>query len=228
LFTPDFDMVLLGTGDREHPTYSNAAVGIVNRFYMLEDYNNGDNACPSSSCPTPIQDNTDNTSTDVPSGLFDATTSQFDLTDSSYKGFYINLTHSGEKVVNAPTTVGGLTVFGTNTPIAPDPDICNANLGLARGYAVDPFTARGYFSQFNGGGLPPSPVSGQVQIGANRYFFLIGGPNSQEPEGTSGGGAPTPLKVTCTTEKAAIGACKVNIEPPPIRTRTYWYREHDE
>lgn len=230
--TKNFDAVLVGTGDREHPVYSNAAVNIINRFYSLKDKKIGSDACPLvggiATCSAVIADNTSSTADTKPDSptstdLCNATNAD-ETTNckNAADGFYITLkngTETGEKAVNAPTTIGGRTFFGTNTPIPPDPSICRANLGTARGYSVDVVTGESTFVTFDGGGLPPSPVSGLVSVDVNGETklipFLIGGGNAD----------PSCTGPDCTS---ALGGLKPPIPIKAIRTRTYWYREHDK
>jgi type IV pilus assembly protein PilY1 len=175
-------------------------------------------------------DDTDPTwpGTTVPADLFDATTTVYDPIVKP-KGFYMNLIFTvtnpdgttsvsrGEKVVNAPITVGGRTFFGTSTPIAPDPTVCSPNLGNARGYSIDVVTGESKFVQFAGGGLPPSPVTGLVTVD-------IGGVPTLVPF-LIGGGKPDCTGPDCTS---SLGAGKPPIPIVPVRTRSYWYREHDK
>ena len=78
---------------------------------------------------------------------------------------------TGEKTVNAPTTVGTTVYFGTNVPQSVVGDQVCGGLGEARNYeldyatgapAADLFTADGgslsYYTVKSGGGFPPSPV----------------------------------------------------------------------
>jgi type IV pilus assembly protein PilY1 len=232
--TKNFDIVLTGTGDREHPVRANSATTIVNRFYMLKDFNTGNDACPTGFpvCAAPIVDNTDptwpgttgNTGTTL-SDLFDATITTY---DGSLGGFFVQLVYTdpsaatpveqGEKVVNAPTTVGGRTFFGTNTPLTPTASVCAPNLGAARGYSIDVITGESNFVQFRGGGLPPSPVTGLVTVDVDGTPTLI--------PFLIGGGSPEPCTgPDCTS---ALGGGKPPIPITPVRTRTYWYREHDK
>jgi type IV pilus assembly protein PilY1 len=234
VLTKNFDAVLFATGDREHPVYSNTASNIINRFYMLKDTNTGSDACPVvggvKTCATTITDNTSSTADVQPaspdsSNLFKA--GQIDANgdpipyDNTGSGFYItvkNGTEIGEKAVNAPTTIGGRTFFGTNTPIAPDPTICRANLGTARGYSVNVVTGETKFVTFDGGGLPPSPVSGLVSVTDDQgnekllpFCIGCGNPDCTGPDCTS-----------------PLGGIKPPIPIKAIRSRTYWYREHDK
>jgi len=152
----------------------------------------------------------------------------FNATDASFKGFFITLKNAvatknadgsttygpsienGEKSVNAPTTTGGFTFFGTNTPIPPDPSVCQPNLGTARGYRINFLTGESKFVVFDGGGLPPSPVAGAVVINGQTVPFLIGGGN---PDGTN----PDDL--------SPVGGQEPPIPITPLRSRIYWYRD---
>jgi type IV pilus assembly protein PilY1 len=115
-------MVLVGTGDREHPLYANASVDIVNRFYGLKDKTGMD-----ASGWTTIVDNTASTSTSGPSTLFDAAGPY----NGTLGGYYLTLTNKGEKVVNASTTIGSNTYFGTNQPPTPSALVCNDSASRA-------------------------------------------------------------------------------------------------
>lgn len=127
----------------------------------------------------------------------------------------------GEKTVNAPLTLAGITYFGTNLPKEATAQ-CTPNLGTARGYAINFVTGtpsfdrdgNGTYSRSDlygniiGGGLPPSPVSGTVCIGDECPRFCIGccvGPDCASIEGS---------KITAT--------------PDPRRRRIYWYFNKDQ
>src|SRR5206468_12566598 len=107
--------------------------------YMLRDTFPGKDA----NGMTPILDSTSNAADAQPASLFNATNTPF-VDNGSASGFYVTLlnldkdgvSHLGEKGVNAPTTVGGFTFFGTNAPDAPSKNSCNANLGTARSYQI--------------------------------------------------------------------------------------------
>lgn len=240
--TKTFDAVLFATGDREHPTRTQAAANIINRFYMLKDTKIGNDACPAGVCSTTITDSTSSTANAAPSGLFNAsnilpaTLSTTPFTpgpayDQSGNGFYATLLNAvahrqpdastrygpdvevGEKSVNAPTTIGGTTYFGTNSPVAlATPGVCQPNLGTARGYGINFVTGTSHFVVFQGGGLPPSPVSGLVTISGQTVPFLIG----------AGNPSSDCVGADCTS---SVGGQKPPIPIAPIRSRTYWYRD---
>ncbi|MEY2261530.1 MULTISPECIES: pilus assembly protein [Rhodanobacter] len=208
-----FDAVVAASGDREHPLVSNASSNVVNRFYMMKDTNTG------ASVANGWTTITESMLTDE-TGAAAGTTTPYSST-STTSGFYVTLTHAGEKAVNAPLTVAGYTYFGTNTPADPslNPNMCYPNLGIARGYAINFLTGAGLNSNgyivFDGGGLPPSPVFGLVAVNPdtpNVYTpVLIGGGNQTGP----GGG----------NNSSALGSQRVTPPNTGKRKRTYWFTE---
>lgn len=200
--TTGYDAVILGSGDREHPLYNNtAATGKQNMVFLLKDTYTGNDATGMTRIRL----------ADSPSPLFNATSTAY---DGSLSGYYINLA-DGEKVVNAPLVTAGYVFFGTNQPTAPSTTSCTSSLGTARGYRLSPFTASYQSVIFAGGGLPPSPVSGVVNIttasGETELVpFLIGGGN---PECTG---------ADCAS---ALGGQKPPIAVSTSRIRTYWYKK---
>jgi len=210
--TPTFDAVVAASGDREHPLLANASSCVVNRFYMLKDTNTGTSVASWTTITESML--TDET------GAAAGTTTPYSTT-STTSGFYVTLAGAGEKAVNAPLTVAGYTYFGTNTPFDPvaNPDMCYPNLGVARGYAINFLTGTGLndkgYITFDGGGLPPSPVFGLVEVtpGSGVYTpVLIGGGNQT---GAAVGGNNT----------SALGANKVTPPNTGKRKRTYWFTE---
>jgi type IV pilus assembly protein PilY1 len=198
--THPYDAVIDGSGDREHPLYVSTSTQRNNRVFLLKDTYTGNDA---SGMTTPIT----MTGT-LP--LFDATTTPW---DGSLNGYYITL-DAGEKVVNAPLVAAGYVYFGTNQPAPPSPTTCNLNLGIAKGYQLSPFSGLHRNIIYDGGGLPPSPVAGIVDIVVNGMVqhvpFLIGGGN------------PSCVGPDC---KSALGGQKPPINVSTKRTRTYWYLE---
>ena len=209
--TNSYDAILVGSGDREHPLYysgsdTNKAYNISNRFYMLKDIKDNDGTRQTSITNSDLF-NAGSTN----AGILDSKNNQIPSTQNTYvdssstNGYYIDL-GTGEKVVNAPTTVAGNTYFGTNQPKIPAANSCDSSLGTARGYSIKPLSGIYTSAVFDGGGLPPSPVAGLVNItledGTTKQVpFLIGGPGI------------SPIKPT----------------NPPInvktsRHRAYWYK----
>ncbi|KXS31007.1 MAG: putative type 4 fimbrial biogenesis pily1-related protein signal peptide [Candidatus Gallionella acididurans] len=199
-----YDAVLVGSGDREHPLYSNLSYNVVNRFYMVKDPNVGNNG----SNLVYTEANLTNITPVPPS----TTTSYNGLLN----GYYLTL-GTGEKCVNAPVTVAGYTYFGTNTPATPTSNSCSANLGIAKGYQISPLTGVSNSTVYAGGGLPPTAVAGLVTVNVN-------GTNEVLPFCIGCGGSPTCVGADCNT---AIGGGKPQISVPTSRSRTYWYKESD-
>ena len=218
--TKTFDVVLATTGDREHPlrtvdASNNAtnAYAIYNKFYMIKDTLVGSDG----SGWTSVTDTTSSTANLVAtSNFFDATSTAY---DGTLKGFSVKLGNNGEKGVNAPATVGGFTFFGTNQPVVPPANSCDPNLGTARGYRVNFLTGEAKNVIFDGGGLPPSPVTGLVEV-------VINGEKRIEPF-IIGGGNPD---ANCVGPdcKSALGGLKPTIPIKGDRKRTFWYQERDK
>ncbi|WP_222615669.1 pilus assembly protein [Dyella telluris] len=216
--TSSYDVVTASSGDREHPLYSAAtgsATQVQNAFFSIYDPNVG-TSVPSGW--TPITEN--NLTLTFTSGSAPVAYNQSTAKSTSggvSQGFFVNY-QPGEKGVNAPTIVAGYAYFGTNTPTNPSSaPVCTANLGIARGYAINVFTGLGMngngFVTFGGGGMPPTPVFGFVQIGSGVVAVLTGGGNQQ---GSGGGAAGASSDIDVT-----------QVSPPALHTRkrTYWYKE---
>lgn len=200
-----FDAVLIGSGDREHPLAANLANSVQNRFYVLKDLATG------------MDGSGQATITQTGSPLFHVTPTIPYVNSLTSRGFYLDF-GAGEKEVNAPLTVGGITYFGTNQPYT-SPTACT-DLGTARGYAVSLFTGVFTATPLDGGGLPPSPVAGITTVNGKQASFCIG----------------------CVTNIPLCDANGLNcIRPPPCNSaiqncvppqdgakklnRTYWYKK---
>lgn len=238
-----YDAVIGGTGDREHPLVTSPANSVQNQVYMLKDLNPGmvgnapvgspaavpavitkgmlfDNTC-TTTCTNPADETTCTTTCPTPSYSDGAKGS--DGTTTPNRGYFINLA-SGEKVVNAPLTVAGYAYMGTNKPKPPSPNTCG-NLGEARGYYLSPLSGEYGSSIFEGGGLPPSPVAGLVNI---TVTSSTGQPvNKLIPFIIGAGAGPGGSNCVGPDCKSAFGGGKPTISVPTSRTRIYWYREMD-
>lgn len=214
--TKAFNVVLVGSGDREHPKPSDQAKTVDNAFFMIKDKPPVagwlTDACGTKDfiCLTSLQkidpEGTGPTAADVQADTF--------------KGWYLafgtdadGVIHDGEQVVTSAVVVAGIAYFSTHTPTPPKPNQCN-QLGTARGYAVNFLTGKSSdgtgvrFGEFVGGGLAPSPVGGIVQMEDGKLVaFVIGGRQQ-------GGGVASPLEGQ-NAGKPIAGA----------RSRTYWYVE---
>lgn len=222
--TSGYDAVFTATGDREHPLYTNpastasapkpfsvsppygvSACAVTNRAYLLKDLATGMDG----SGLTTITEQTGATA-----HLFDATATPWNGTLS---GYYVTF-NVCEKSVNAPLVTAGHIYFGTNQAKALQTETCEESLGEAVGYKLAPFSGKYVAGEFEGGGLPPSPVSGVVNIKdpatgkITQVPFCIGCGGEDENGGNTG----------CGSESALAG-CKPPINVSTTRSRTYWY-----
>lgn len=190
--TNNFDTLLIGSGDREHPFDTS----IENRYYMIKD-SHGLNATR----VTPIVEGAVNASTGVSGQLFDVTNNLIQVGTDAQKtaaataldnasGWYIRLL-PGEKVVSGSTTLAGTVFFGTNRPIPVAANACTGNLGEARLYRLNYLNGASTFGITTedryitkpGGGFPPTPVPVSVKLGDNTYNVIVSGPQVITPPG---------------------------------------------
>jgi type IV pilus assembly protein PilY1 len=204
LLSKGYALVLMGTGDREKPLATISA----DRFYMLKDLFTGKDA----------------------TGMVALTDADLVLSApqlNAAKGWYLALSAAGEKVVNAPLTIGGVTYFATNKPTPTASGSCATSLGEARAYALDFMTgtagidrngdgvtdAADAWVKLAGGGLPPSPVGGVVQLDDGQMLnFVIGG-------GGGGGGSG---------QASALAPEKPTIMINPNRKKIFWNIKSDK
>lgn len=220
MYSPDVvplgsvNLVLLGTGDREHPLGSSQAATVKNRFYGIYDsYAQTPTDINGNDCDVP---NNNTLTTGCP--LLDVTDTlqDYSLALASSKGWVLRLVSENsttkEQVVTTPVTTGGITYFSTFQPT--DTTVANqtcSNLGTARGYTVNFLTGGlvpGDLSRagvFKGGGFPPSPVSGVVQLDDGTLVpFVLGGKGN-----------------------SALEAAKVPVSIPATRKQVYRYQKID-
>jgi type IV pilus assembly protein PilY1 len=102
------------------------------------------------------------------------------------KGWALAL-RAHEQSVTAGITVFGTTTFSTHTPTVPVAGVCTSNLGTARVYnvryanaaAIAPANNRD--EEIAGGGLPPSPVAGMVELDDGSLVPFVIGSDSDSP-----------------------------------------------
>lgn len=220
--TSGYNAVLLGSGDREHPLVSDYPCGnfsttagyfVTNQFYMLMDTPPGYGPTLT---PGSLVDVTSGTTTSTTTNGVTTITnvSTSGTTTSSTSGWLFNFGQC-EQSVNKALTIAGTTYFGTNTPSNSTGTSCTANLGIANGYAVSFLTGNAVSSlvprdaAFVGGGMPPSPVAGVVNVGGTNYPFCIG------------------CIDTSAANSSALQGNKINVNPASSRYRAYWYMETD-
>lgn len=221
-FQPDvvlsggFTSVMVGTGDREKPLCGGIlSVATTNcpttndGFFMFKDTVGA----------RPL--NTLAFTNFVPADMGTLGVDGQDFTN----GCVVPMSTAGEKVVNAPLTVGGYTYFNTNTPFSVS-NSCNGNLGTAKTYGVKYFCQRAISEVRTGGGLPPSPVAGVVAVPdpndptkTKQVPFLIGG--IADPNASTG-----TVGTPANDSNCNLGGCQPKINPSPNRTRKYWFVEN--
>lgn len=211
VLTKGFAIVLVGSGDREKPLATNTQ----DYFYTIIDRNLGKGIDPDAFRTVAWGD-----STFVDARSFGSPVTQ--------DGCYAALA-TGEKVVNAPTTIAGRTYFSTNKPDI-SPDSCTANLGIATSYATPLMCKLPIGTELVGGGLPPSPVAGVVEVpytdpvtgeeGTRLVPFIIGG--DAYSIDADGDGINDSGSSRCNQ---ALGPCEPNPTVAPKRTRIFWHTE---
>lgn len=192
--TPTFAALLLGSGDREKPL----ATSSTDAFFTLYD--------------TQMSKGTPSTFTAITSASLGTVGS----TENQTAGCKIPMSTNGEKIVNAPTSIAGITYFSTNRPSVSTNSCTVSNLGVAKVYSAPLFCQAAISQELKGGGLPPSPVTGTVTVSypspldstvtlTKRIPFIIGAPS---------------------TKGSGIEGSKVNPTISPVRKRRYWYLEN--
>lgn len=210
--TKGYDVVFLGTGDREHPLYTDPASTAASPIPSFAPAYSG-SACSVANRAYLLEDSTTASTTDITeANLFDATLAPWTGTP---KGYYITFKFC-EKAVNAPLVTAGYIYFGTNQAKPPSTQRCEEALGEATGYKLSPFSGTYIAGEFEGGGLPPSPVSGVVNV-------VVNGKTMQIPFCIGCGGAGDG-NTGCGGDSALSG-CKPPITVSTKRNRTYWYTE---
>ena len=208
LYAPDLvkagakDVVLIGSGDREKPL----ATTSQDRFFGLYDTANAVAA------PATI-------TTIAFAGLTQLSGSTGFIATAcgtACKGWYRDMA-VGEKVVNSPLTVAGITFFATNKPTPPAVGSCASNLGEAKTYGISfltgglPAGRTSISTVLTGGGLAPSPVGGVVDLG--------------KPDGSEGG-QKVAFCIGCG-KKDRLEPERPNIVVPSNRQKIYWNMKND-
>ena len=194
VITPTFAALMLGSGDREKPLATSSA----DAFFTIKDTRIGKGTPSTALNP-------------ITAANLGTVGSREDQTT----GCKIPMATNGEKIVNAPTSIAGITYFSTNRPLVATTS-CTANLGVAKVYSAPLFCQAATSQELKGGGLPPSPVTGTVTVSypspgkssvtlTKRVPFIIGAPN---------------------TKGSGIEGSKVSPSISPVRKRRYWYLEN--
>lgn len=188
-------VLLLGSGDREKPVdfYANSNA-VENRFYMIKDQPTNPNWLSSEAVNC--------TASVICEASLVAINSEANPDNNdliSKKGWYLTM-RSSEQVVTSAITVFGTVTFSTHQPLGVQTDPCTPSLGTARVYNINYVNAAplsGYLQrgmEIAGGGLPPSPVAGQVILDDGSIVpFIIGGGTESALQGRL---APSPPSIT--------------------------------
>lgn len=168
--------ILIGSGDREKPLQAFAAAYQVdNMFFMVKD-NPAD--------PLWLEDGVIGLSSLVQIANDGADPDPADL--AAMKGWALDL-RDHEQAVTSAITVFGTTTFSTHTPTVPVAFSCTSNLGTARVYNVrfsNAAASNGTTNrdeEISGGGLPPSPVAGMVELDNGDIVPFIIGADGDSP-----------------------------------------------
>ena len=155
--------ILMGSGDREKPLVNYGAAGAVeNYFFAVFDHatdaawlDDDTDAGGDAVCGADIICLNALTSVTAEDGVADGVT-------LSPKGWRLPLV-SGEQVVTGALTAFNIANFSTHRPAQPD-EACTSSLGTATAYNLSYKDGKGSTAEFDGGGLPPTPVIGKVII----------------------------------------------------------------
>jgi type IV pilus assembly protein PilY1 len=185
--------LLIGSGDREKPLLNfPAAYATDNHFFMIKD---------NPTDPDWLSDENTTCGSDIIclDSLVQITSggADPDAADlATMKGWYLEM-RDHEQVVTSAITVFGTTTFSTHTPTIPAVGSCESNLGTARVYNVrfaNAAAANGSNNrdeEISGGGLPPSPVAGMVELDDGRIVPFIIGADGDSPLESSLPSAPS-------------------------------------
>jgi type IV pilus assembly protein PilY1 len=175
IVTKKFVAVMVGTGDREKPLQSITS----DNFFLIKDNvgsprkdTDGKTKVLVKNDLTRVAKMSSNASPPLPTEVVSSV--------NDAEGCYLELATNGEKVVNAPLSIAGVTYFGTNRPTPVNANRCSADLGEAYAYQFPLFCGAPVAPvEIEGGGLAPNPVAGVVLIGEpgneKKVNFLIGG-----------------------------------------------------
>lgn len=236
---PGYNLILLGSGDREHPLISNTTtVGVSNAFFALKDNRSVSPTLISLDQQVAYDDSLANFADDpgVKNNLVPAlmkidpnqaalTTAEQARVDSpTNRGWYLafgTAAHAGEQVVTSAVAVYGVVTFSTHIPSQPKENSCGSGLGEACVYNVLYSNANSALAltprcqPIAGGGLPPSPTSGLVTI---EIPPLVPG----DPPTTT----TVPFIIGADPKSPLEG--KIPKAPPsvtPFTSRSYYYRQ---
>ena len=195
VITPNFTAVLVGSGDREKPLVTSSS----DAFFTIYDARIGKGA---------------------PSATFSPITwanlGTVGSSEDQAAGCKIPMSVNGEKIVNAPTSIAGITYFSTNQPMVSSNSCAANNLGIAKVYSAPLFCQAATTQLIKGGGLPPSPTTGVVTVS---YPSPLDGNLILTKQ--------MPFIISASNAKGSgIEGRKVSPMIVPVRKRRYWFLEN--
>jgi type IV pilus assembly protein PilY1 len=176
IVTKNFIAVMLGTGDREKPLQKTTE----DNFFLIKDNVGSPRTNADSSTKVLVKSDLTRVAK-MSTDAYAPTPTNVVSPVNDDEGCYLELATNGEKVINAPLSISGITYFGTNRPTPASASQCTADLGEAYAYQFPLFCkVPANPTLIVGGGLAPNPVGGVVLINdANgtpqKVNFLIGG-----------------------------------------------------
>ena len=195
VITPNFTAVLVGSGDREKPLVTSSS----DAFFTIYDARIGKGA---------------------PSATFSPITwanlGTVGSSEDQAAGCKIPMSINGEKIVNAPTSIAGITYFSTNQPMVSSTSCAANNLGIAKVYSAPLFCQTATTQLLKGGGLPPSPTTGIVTVSY---------PSPLDASITLTKQMPFIISAS-NTKGSGIEGRKVSPLIVPVRKRRYWFMEN--
>ncbi|MBF0437720.1 MAG: hypothetical protein HQL93_01225 [Magnetococcales bacterium] len=194
VYSTDYDAVLIGSGDREHPLDEK----VENRMYMFKDTDTNVTSTDANILESNLYNATTNCIQDSTACVAeDSTSAQSSL--NSAKGWYIQLL-PGEKLVSNAVSINKVTFFNTHQPASLASDTsCANNLGIARAYQVSYLNATALtdrdsdsktsssdrYQVHPGGGFLPPPTPVVVEIDGKIEVGVVSGVRVDEPPGVA-------------------------------------------
>jgi Tfp pilus tip-associated adhesin PilY1 len=212
--------IALGSGDREHPLYTDYPyANVTNAAYVYLDQPDAYDAA------TTACDLDDDDAGEPGSCVVDyssATTCNTDplIPGAAFKAWRMHLEKQGEQTVTPALIFSGQVTFNTNRPIPPSQAACNVALGEGGGYLLDLLNASGAIG-----------VEGTCN-GSRRGTFVkgVGMPTAPVLVNIAG---EAPIVIGAVNKMTGSDAALVAPQQPPLpiaktRHRKYRYQQIDQ
>lgn len=212
--------IALGSGDREHPLYTDYPyANVTNAAYVYLDQPDAYNAA-TTACDLDDEDAGEPGSCVV--DYSSATTCNTDplIPGAAFKAWRMHLEKQGEQTVTPALIFSGQVTFNTNRPIPPSQAACNVALGEGGGYLLDLLNASGAIG-----------VEGTCN-GSRRGTFVkgVGMPTAPVLVNIAG---EAPIVIGAVNKMTGSDAALVAPQQPPLpiaktRHRKYRYQQIDQ